>query len=62
MNSGSKNVLELMMDEPEHIVRSLETMSGDRLIERLISSKKGIYKFFQMLKDENMVELYYSLL
>ena len=32
------------------------------MIEKLISGKKGISKFFDMLKEENMVDFYYTLL
>jgi hypothetical protein len=59
---GQKQTVELLTDELPFLVESLASMSGERLLERLVSQKRGIAKFFELLKEENLVEHYYRLL
>lgn len=62
LSDSSREGLELQVNEPEQILESLCTISGNLILERMLSSKKGILKFFNLLRDENMVALYYRLL
>lgn len=62
LQPGQRQSLELQAEEPAYLVESLSTLSGGVLIERLMGYKKGISKFFSLLREENMVDLYYKVL
>jgi hypothetical protein len=51
LSDPGKEGLELQVGEPEQILESLCTINGKLLLERMMSAKKGILKFFNLLRD-----------
>lgn len=51
LSESGREGLELQVGEPEQILESLCTISGPLLLDRMLSAKKGILRFFNLLRD-----------
>ena len=50
LSIAHKSYIEIQAEEPKYIVESICSISGNLLTERLVTAKRGILKFFNLLR------------